>query len=623
MLKNLFTLARFYIFWLIFFFITRVSFELYFRNKLKIVSAKEIIESFLYAIRLDCSTIAYLAVIPLLVSVFEWFVPTIKVKTAWYKAYIWVCLLLICFLTILDYNIFQEWGTKVNYRVFDSIIHQFTESMASSGSAPVALCITIGVILLTSGILLSNWIIDYKYQGPKLSTKLKITSSIVLILINFFIMRGGFQDTPINQSMAYFSNKQILNQSALNTEWNLFDNVYQNLRAQHNPFIYLPAKQADSLSRDLYVSTPDSAVHILNTNRPNVVIIQLESFTADLIQSLGGDEGICPNFEKFIHEGVLFDSVYAAGDRTDKGIVAILSGFPSQAIRTIVTNNTKQEKLPSIPSVLQPQGYATSFFYGGEVEYMNFKSYILTHKIEHITGMDNFPHSQRDSKWGVNDGTLFNTHIDYLNKETKPFFSLIVTLTNHEPFDMPGKRHFPGDSVTNQFKSTAYYTDSCLNDYFEQAKKQPWYKNTLFILVADHGHRLPRNTSESYQPAKYHIPLLFFGGAIKQEYRGKRINKLGNQTDIAATLLAQLNLPYKDAFHWSKDMLNTSSKPFAFFDWDNGFGFMTPQQAVSFDNLGQAVIYTRYPNANKATNEKNLLYGKAYLQQVFTEYMAY
>jgi phosphoglycerol transferase MdoB-like AlkP superfamily enzyme len=623
MLKNLFALARFYIFWLIFFAITRISFEVYFRDKLKTASAKEILQSFLYAIRLDCSTIAYIAAIPLLVSIFEWFVPAVRVKTIWYKAYIWVCLLLICFLTILDYNIFQEWGTKVNYRVFDSIIHQFSESMASSGSAPVALCITIGVVLLTLGILLSNRIIDYNYKGPKLSTPLKITSSALLILINFFIMRGGTQDTPINQSMAYFSNKQILNQCALNTEWNLFDNIYQNLRAARNPYMFMEPKVADSLSKSLYAVSADSTVHILKTKRPNIVIIQLESFTADLIQSLGGEKGDCPNFEKFIKQGVLFDSVYAAGDRTDKGIVAILSGFPSQAIRTIVTNNTKQEKLPSLSGELQRKGYATSFFYGGEVEYMNFKSYIYTHKIEHVTAMDNFDRSQIDSKWGVNDGTLFNTHVQYLNKEQKPFFSLIITLTNHEPFDMPAKPHFPGDSVTNRFRSTAYYTDSCLNAYFEYAKKQPWYNNTLFILVADHGHRLPRNTSESYQPAKYHIPLLFFGGAIKDEYRGKHVIKLGSQTDIAATVLAQLDLPYRQQFRWSKDLLNPTSKSFAFFDWDNGFGFMLPEQSVSYDNLGGEVIYTKHPNANKAVNEKALLYGKAYLQQVFTDYMAY
>ncbi len=111
------------------------------------------------------------------------------------------------------------------------------------------------------------------------------------------------------------------------------------------------------------------------------------------------------------------------------------------------------------------------------------------------------------------------------------------------------------------------------------------------------------------------------GGAIKDEYRGTKIHKLGGQTDIAATVLAQLNLPYSQ-FKWSKDLLNPTSKPFAFFDWDNGFGFMTPEQAISFDNIGKTVIFTRYPKAPKATGDKNLAYGKAYLQQVFTEYMS-
>ncbi len=187
---------------------------------------------------------------------------------------------------------------------------------------------------------------------------------------------------------------------------------------------------------------------------------------------------------------------------------------------------------------------------------------------------------------------------------------------------MPAKPHFPGANVSNKFRSTAYYTDSCLNAYFEQAKKQPWYKNTLFILVADHGHRLPRNTSESYQPSKYHIPLLFFGDAIKEKYRGMKVSKLGNQTDIAATLLAQLNLPY-DQFRWSKDLLNPGTKPFAFFDWDNGMGFMLDGQTISYDNLGKQVVYTQNAKADKATNQKALLYGKAFLQEIFTEYMAY
>ncbi|RKR84981.1 phosphoglycerol transferase MdoB-like AlkP superfamily enzyme [Mucilaginibacter gracilis] len=620
MLKNLFCLVRFYLFWLIFFFITRVTFEIYFRHKLKIASVKEIIESFLYAVRLDLSTAAYIAIIPLLVSIIIWLVPGAKIKAIWLRIYIWICLVLVCFLTILDLNIFTEWGTKVNYRVFDSIIHQFSESLASSGSSPIALCITIGVVMLCLGIFIAEKLILYRYRPTKASVSFKLASSAFLILLNLFFIRGGLQPSPINQSMAYFSSKQILNQSALNTEWNLFDNIFENLKAIHNPYLYFDPKFADSLSRTLYAGKADTTLHVLTTTRPNIVIFQLESFTADVIQSLGGDKGVCPNFENFIKSGILCDSIYSAGDRTDKGIVAILSAFPSQAVRTIVTDNTKQEKLPSISSALKDVGYHTSFYYGGEVEYMNFKSYLLSHNIDHITSEDSFEHRQIDTKWGVDDGAMLNAHIQYLNKETKPFFSLVETLTNHEPFDMPAKPHFPGDSVSNQFRSTAYYTDSVLNSYFEQAKKQAWYKNTLFILVADHGHRLPRNTNESYMPAKYHIPLLLMGGAIKDQYRGMKIHKLGGQTDIAATILAQLNLPYAQ-FKWSKDLLNPGSKSFTFFDWDNGFGFITPEQGVSFDNIGKETIFIKNPKVSKAVNEKHLQYGKAYLQQVFAEYV--
>jgi phosphoglycerol transferase MdoB-like AlkP superfamily enzyme len=619
-LKNLFYLIRFYLFWLIVFFLCRVVFDVYFHQKFTSVSTAEIIQSFFYAIRLDCSTAAYAAILPLLYILFIWFFPQYKPKPLIIKIYVWFCLLITSFLTILDLNIFREWSTKVNFRVFDTLVKDFSEAMASSGSSPIGLCLSIGALLLVSGIFISKYIINFKYTPPPEKLAVKIPCAVLLILINLMVMRGGLQDTPINQSMAYFSNKQILNQAALNTEWNLADNIYENLRAAYNPYLFFNQPYTDSVVATLYKPATGKPTSILTTDKPNVVIIQLESFTADIIQSLGGDKGVCPNFEKFITKGVLFDSVYSAGDRTDKGIVAILSGFPSQAIRTIITDNSKQERLPAITNVLKPLGYQTSYFYGGEDEYMNFKSYILTHNIDHITSKWSFTHDQMDSQWGVNDGTLFSRHLQYLNSEKLPFFSYIQTLTNHEPFGLPGKHHFPGDSLSNQFRSTAYYTDSCLNAYFERAEKQPWYKNTLFILVADHGHRLPRNTSESYHPAKYHIPLLFYGGAIKPEYRGKRISKLGGQTDIAATLLAQMNLPATD-FKWSKDLLNPQTESFAFFDWDNGMGFMIPGNAVSYDNIGQRVIYTENPKAAKAVNDQLLVYAKAYLQQVFTFYM--
>lgn len=622
MLRSFFSFCRYFVFWLIVFFLTRLTFELYFINKLKNATFKEILLTYAHGLWLDYSAAAYICIIPLLVFIVNWFIPKGHIPPIWLKIYTWFCVLLIAFLTIIDLNIFREWGTKVNYRVFDTLYEAPSEAVASTGSSPIGLSITIGVTLLVLGVVISLFVVDFKFRKPQGTVSFKIPFSLFLCFVTIIIIRGGLFGSPINEQRAYFSNKQILNQSVLNTEWNLMNNVVDNLRAPHNTYEFMPNEKADTIVNDLYKIKKDTTVKILTTDRPNVVIIQLESFTADIIESLGGDKGVAPHFEEFIKDGVLFNNIYATGDRTDKGVIAILSGFPSQATRTIITEDEKQKKLPAISSSLKKAGYTTSYFYGGDSGYMNFKSYIEHHNFDDLTDEESFSKDELKSKWGAYDEVTLRKSVDYLDKQKHPFFCYIQTLSNHEPFELLGKPKFPGKDNGMMFRSTAYYTDSCLNAYFEQAKKQPWYKNTVFILVADHGHRLPRNTSEAYDPRKYHIPLLFFGEAIKPEFRGKQINVLGGQTDIAATILAQLNLPHQD-FKWSKNLMNPYSKQFAFFDWDNGLGFMQPAQSISYDNEGNKVIYTRKTNVRESLTDETLTKGQAYLQKVFTTYLNY
>lgn len=622
MLRSLFSFIRFFIFWMLFFAITRATFEIYFRYKLHGVTVGDIVKTFLYGIRMDASATAYIALIPLLVFIINWFTSKKLFKTIWLKTYTWFCLFWISLICIVDLGLFTEWGSKVSFRAFDTLYNSPAESMSSTASSPVALHLTIGIFLFIIGIILSNLIIDYSFKKPAETKQNKIIYSVLLVGINLIILRGTLSPDPIDQSAGYFSDNQILDIAAQNTEWNLANNVFENLRRPYNPYIFLPAAQAKNIVDETFKVKKDTTIHVLNTDKPNVVIIQLESFTADVIQSLGGEKGDAPNFEKFIKNGILFNNIYSAGDRTDKGIIAILSAFPSQAIRTIVIDTNKQKKLPSLLTEFKDSGYTTSYFYGGTSEYMDFDNYMADHKTDHITDERIIPKNEVGSTWGAHDNILFAKHVEYLSKQTKPFFSLIQTLTNHEPFVLPVPPHFKGKDIADQFRSTTWFTDSCLNAYFEDAKKHAWYKNTLFILVADHGHRLPRKTSAAYDPVKYHIPLLFFGDAIKPEYRGTTITKLGNQTDIAATLLAQLNMT-QQKFKWSKNLLNPYAPAFAFFDWDNGFGFMLPEQAVSFDSSGQRMIYTKNKNAPKAATDNALLHGKAFMQQIFTEYLAY
>jgi len=622
MLRSLYSFIRFYIFWLLFFALTRATFEIYFLTKLHGTTFIDIVKTYLYGIRMDASATAYIALIPLLVFIVNWFTGKKPVKPIWLKAYTWFCLFFISFIAIIDLGIFTEWGAKVNFRAFDTLYNSPAESMSSTASSPIALNFTIMAILLVAGIVLSYFILDHSFKKPVKSTTNKLIYSVLLVGFNFVILRGTLSPDPINQSAGYFSDNQLLDLSAQNTEWNLFNNVFENLRKPYNPYLFLPAADAKSIVAETFKAQKDTTVNILTTDKPNIVIIQMESFTADLIESLGGEKGDAPNFEKFIKSGVLFNNIYSAGDRTDKGIIAILSGFPSQAIRSIVIDTLKQRKLPSLMTEFKDKGYTTSYFYGGNSNYMNFHTYMADHKTDHIIDEKTMQKSEVGTTWGAYDNILFNKHIAYLDKQTKPFFSLLQTSTNHEPFLLPGAPHFKGKDVADQFRSTAWFTDSCLNAYFEEAKKHSWYKNTLYILVADHGHRLPKSTAAAFDPAKYHIPLLFFGDAIKSEYRGTKVTKLGNQVDIAATLLAQLNMP-QQKFKWSKNLLNPYTPAFAFFDWDNGFGFMFPEQAVTYDSSGQQVIYRRNKNVDKALTDKTLLHGKAFMQQIFTEYLAY
>ncbi|QQL51294.1 LTA synthase family protein [Mucilaginibacter ginkgonis] len=622
MLRSFFSFARYFVFWLIIFFFSRVTFELYFYNKFKGLSALEVLQTFSHGLWLDYSASAYLCIIPVLVFVVGWFFPNTHVKPIWLKVYTWFFVFAIAFLTILDLGIFTEWGTKVNYRVFNTIYNAPAEAVASSGSSPIASSIIIGVVLLVLGVATSLYVVDFNFKKPVEKIKFKIPVSLLLCFVTFVLIRGGLRGAPLNEHRAYFSNKQILNQAVLNTEWNLMNNVVENLRSPYNPYEYLPLEKAYQIVDSLYTVKRDVTTSILKTYRPNVVIIQLESYTADIIESLGGDKGVAPHFEEFIKNGLFFDHIYAAGDRTDKGIVAILSGFPSQATRTIITADSKQRKLPAISVALKKAGYITSYFYGGESSYMNFDSYIKHHSFDSVIDELSFNKKEIGSKWGAYDGVMFNKNIGFLDRQKHPFFCYVQTLSNHEPFELQGAHHFPGKDQSNLFRSTAWYTDSVLNDYLQKAKKTDWYKNTLFILVADHGHRLPRNTSEAYDPAKYHIPLLFFGDVIKEGYRGKKISLLGNQTDIAATLLAQLKISHK-SFEWSKDLLNPYSKQFAFFDWDNGLGFMEPQQSVSYDNEGDKIIFNTKANATQQQTDKQLLKGQAYLQKIFTQYLNY
>ena len=619
MFKSLLFFVRFFLFWIIFFFLERLTFLTINIKKVALMPSLEIMATFYHALSLDISMIGYLLVVPLLGYVVYLLTGRKEVSINWLHVYVKVLVVLFSITAVINFNIYREWGSKINARALGFAISTPNEALASSASSPIVLSLFVLALLIGLGLVIHRLIMPRKLSFSISPFWQKGIVVLMLLAVNFLMIRGGLRGSPINQSMAYFSKNQLLNNAAVNTEWNLMRSISSAQMTKGNPYLYFSEAETELKVRALYKVEKDTTINVLTTDRPNVVVIIIESFTADLINSLGGDPGITPHFDSLATKGILFSNIYATGSRTDKGLIGTLAAFPTLATGSIVKWPEKMQKLPAISQSLYKNGYQTSFYYGGESEFDNYKAFILSHSYQRLVDRNNF--EKDGTSWGQYDEVTFARQIEDLSKEKQPFFSTLLTLTNHEPYGLPGKYKFGKNDNVAKFKSTAYYTDSCINAYLNNAKKTDWYKNTLFVFIADHGHLLPKNTHDIYVPERYHIPLLLYGEVIKDNYRGKRMELTGSQTDVVATVLGQLNISAKE-FIWSKNLLNPYVKPFAFFSWDNGMGFINNKHCVTFDNVGKSVLYNDNPK-NKVQTDELLDNAKSYLQNVYQQFIEF
>ncbi len=367
--------------------------------------------------------------------------------------------------------------------------------------------------------------------------------------------------------------------------------------------------EAEERFAKLYPAS-ESTTPLLNTKRPNIILIIIESFTADVIEPLGGRKGIAPNLNSLCSEGILFDNFFSSGDRTDKGLIATLSGYPAQTQTSIIKYANKTQHLPSLNMSLKKLGYKSSFIYGGDVNFANFRSYLTSSGFDHITAIEDFPSEQNKSKWGVHDHFMLERAIAEIDTTRGPFFKAILTLSSHEPFDVPMDRFIPGDDTESLFLNACHYTDKSLGDFIATAQTKPWWNNTVIVLTADHGHPLPGN-KELTDIRRFKTPLLMLGGAIKKD---TVIHTLSGQTDIVNTLLAQVDKA-DPAFRFSKNIMGSNTIPFAAYFFNDGFGFIEPDTYMIYDNPGKQFIKT----AGNPTDE-DIRTAKAYMQILYSDY---
>ncbi|MEO8960587.1 MAG: sulfatase-like hydrolase/transferase [Ginsengibacter sp.] len=598
----------YFLYWILFFAIAKVVFLIYHFSITTTLNGTEIIKIFLYGARMDASFTGYICIFPFLLylvkSVFFNF-KIIKII----RAYTYVLVIIISFLITADLELYNAWG----FRMDTTPLQYFKspkEMAATVSSSPLLL------LLIVLGVLASLCLLIYKkYFDPFIDRHqehfqfLDLVFSAFLVVFLFVPIRGGIQKIPMNISDVYFSEKLFADHAAINLPWNIMFSIL-NRHQDQNPFKYFTAKRAEQLVDSLYNTGSKKIPAILSIEKPNIIIVILESFTAKWVGCLGGAPGVTPNLDKIAADGLLFTNIYAAGDRSEKGQVAILSGYPNQAITSIIKTPTKTRQLPAINHVLKKEGYQSSYTYGGELEFANIKSYLVNIGFDQLTDKYSFPISQRTTSWGVHDQYVLNRFYDELQSKKEPFFATLFTLSSHEPYDVPLK-HFKERDETTLFKNSIYYTDSVIGHFVNRLKKNSLWKNTLIVFVADHGHPLPGHDAVDV-PSKFHIPLIFSGGAL---IRNGRVTNIGSQTDIITTILNQLHLPTKQ-FKWGKDLLDSSARQFAFYSFNNGFGFVTPSGTETIDNVSKRTIYK-----DSGFDTTEIKFGKAYMQASYQDYL--
>ena len=602
MKQRLVFLLRYYIYWIFLFIFSKLLFVFYQYPLTKMVDSGAIFSAIRKGLVMDISIGGYILMLTSLILSF-----CVLLRGVQYGKYIrFLNLIFLCitfFIVVGDFELYRHWGFHVDSTPL------FYLQTPKDAFASVSVWLLVSLLVAIALLIFS---FDYLFKKHILVRLNKITwGKLYYFPVMLFVtacmiipIRGGLKLAPLNPGAMYFHENIYVNHIAINPVWNLMYSL----------------KKMDDLKRDYDVVSndemtviKDSLFHesksfkrVVTKERPNVVLILLESFSAKTIEVLGGAKGVTPNINRFSQEGILFEHMYACGNRSDKGIPAVLSAYPCNPGNSILRYPAKSEKLPCLAKDFSKMGYNTTFYYGGDVNFANIRQYVTTGGFDSIVVDEDFDPKFNTSKWGVHDGVMFDRFFSDMKAEKKPFFKMVFTLSSHEPFDVPMETVIKGSGDGAKYLNSVYYTDKCLGDFIEKCRASDMWDNTLFIMIADHGVRLPDNDLVS-DPKCFKIPMLWMGGVLDSK---ENVSTYSNQMDLARTLLCQLNADNKD-YKFSRNLFADEVEGFSFYTYNDGVGFINDSICSIFDNTSG-----KYIDKHKSKE----LRGRALLQCFYDDF---
>lgn len=554
----------------------------------------------------DLKVAAYLTMFPLLIVWVHAHFPIFNSYPA-LLACDAVLALSVALATVADTVLYKFWQFKI-----DSSVFAYLKSLKGAFASVSATYIltAVAAVLLVSGIFFAALMPTLRMCNREAASSLPGWSNQGITFVIFvitatvlFLITRGVKRRPENPSITYFSKNQFYNHSALNPLFNLIYSfsVKDDFGKQFQAF---PPTECQRKFESLFPLKGTPEIKLLNTTRPNILLIVWEGLCTHFIESLGGVPNVAVNFDRLSKEGVLFTHCYAGSFRTDRGLVCLLSGYLGQPTTSVIRYTRKLPHLPALPRILRDKaGYSTMALHGGDLTIFHKSDYYLASGHDRLIYQKDFPTSAPACSWGIHDGYLFSWLYDNIQKKTEAntrWYTTFQTLSSHEPFEVPYDR-IKTDKVENSFA----YVDDCFGKFVDKLKNSPAWDDLLIICTGDHGVNLDYLFTQN---EKTHIPMLLLGGAVKQPMQ---IDKIINQTDLAATLLGQMELPHED-FIFSRDvMADTYTYPFAFHTYNNGFIFRDGSGVTHFDNVsGQAL---------KGANPRREELGKVILQTLYTD----
>ncbi|OPB00169.1 hypothetical protein BFW87_01810 [Pseudomonas fluorescens] len=584
---------------MVMFSLLRLALLVYNREMILDTPASTFLEAFANGLRLDIRLVMYLLV-PLLLALFS-----VRAMAArgFFRLWLTVASSIALFLGLMEMDFYREFHQRLNGLVFQYVKEdpKTVMSMLWYGFPVVRylLAWAVGTLILSIAFKGADRATRPRgpFSGGSIGTRqvapwyTRIAVFVVCLLIAVVAIRGTLrQGPPLRWGDVYTTDSNFANQLGLNGTLSLIAAAKSRFSEERSNIWKATLEQplATQTVRDMLVLPQEKLVDtdIAAVRRDytppaektlpikNVVVILMESFAGHSVGALGRPGNITPYFDKLSREGLLFDRFFSNGTHTHQGMFATMACFPNlPGFEYLMQTPEGSHKLSGLPQLLSARNFDDVYVYNGDFAWDNQSGFFSNQGMTNFIGRNDFVNPVfSDPTWGVSDQDMFSRGLEELKtrgESGKPFYALLQTLSNHTPYALPNP--LPVDKVTgrgslDEHLTAMRYSDWALGQFFEKARKEPYFKETLFVIVGDHGFGNEQQITEM-DLGRFNVPMLMIAPGIQDKF-GERDHTVGTQIDIVPTIMGRLG---GDTLHqcWGRDLLNLP-------EGDKGFGVIKP-----------------------------------------------